>query len=161
MNQLYSEQEKFLILEVEVPAKSVQNDLELAKVDVRYTNLYNEQEQQLNRAVLANFSRSELEVQTAVDVKTYEAAVEQVANEESQKAIELRDQGDIEGAKSVLKQNAIYLDTLGQQLSSPKLLEQKAEALQDATELERDEDWNKTRKQLKERQYKRATQQTY
>ncbi|MBE9398788.1 VWA domain-containing protein [Pontibacterium sp. N1Y112] len=161
MNQLYSEQEKFIILEVEVPARGVTNDLEVAEVDVSYTNLYSQQAQSLKNRVLASFSQSDKQIQEAVDVKTYEAAAEQVANEESRKAIQLRDQGDIEGARSVLKSSATYLDTLGQSLSSPKLLEQKAEALQDAEELENDQDWNKKRKELKERQYKRATQQSY
>lgn len=161
MNQLYSEQEKFIILEVEIPAQSETQNLEVADVGVSYTNLYSKQAQSLRNTVLASFSQSKKQVKEAVDVKTYEAAAEQVANEESRRAIELRDQGDIEAAKSVLKQNAIYLDNLGQSLASPKLLEQKAEALQDAEELESDQDWNKKRKELKERQYKRATQQSY
>ena len=161
LNQLYSEQEKFIILEVEVPAQSETSNLEVADVGVSYTNLYSKQAQSLRNTVLASFSQSKKQVQEAVNVKTYEAAAEQVANEESRRAIELRDKGDIEAAKSVLKQNAIYLDNLGQSLASPKLLEQKAEALQDAEELESDQDWNKKRKELKERQYKRATQQSY
>ncbi|WP_370280448.1 VWA domain-containing protein [Pontibacterium sp.] len=161
MNQLYSEQEKFIILEVEIPAQSEAKNFEVADVGVSYTNLYSKQAQSLRNTVLASFSQSKKQVQDAVDVKTYEAAAEQVANEESRRAIELRDKGDIEAAKSVLKQNAIYLDNLGQSLASPKLLEQKAEALQDAEELESDQDWNKKRKELKERLYKRATQQSY
>ncbi|MDI3324132.1 VWA domain-containing protein [Pontibacterium granulatum] len=161
MNQLYSEQEKFIILEVEIPAQSEAQNLEVADVGVSYTNLYSKQAQSLRNRVLASFSQSEKQIQEAVDVETYEAAAEQVANEESRRAIKLRDQGDIEAAKSVLKQNAIYLDNLGQSLASPKLLEQKAEALQDAEELESEQGWNRKRKELKERQYKRATQQSY
>lgn len=161
MNQLYSEQAKFIILEVEVPAHSVTHNLEVAEIDVNYTNLYSQKSQALNNRILASFSESDRQIKDAVDVKTYESAAEQVANEESRKAIQLRDQGDIEGARSVLESNATYLENLGQSLASPKLLEQKAEALQDADELENDQDWNKKRKELKERQYKRSTQQSY
>ena len=96
LNQLYSEQEKFIILEVEVPAQSETNNLEVADVGVSYTNLYSKQAQSLQNTVLASFSQSKKQVQEAVNVKTYEAAAEQVANEESRRAIELRDKGDIE-----------------------------------------------------------------
>lgn len=161
LNQLYSEQEKFIILEVEVPAYQADSSIELAEVDVSYTNLYSKRRHQLTDQITANFSHSEEEIKQAVNITTYESAAEQVANEESRKALDLRDQGDIEGAKSVLEKSADYLSNLGQSLSSPKLLEQQVEALQDAEELEDEQQWNKKRKELKERQYKRATQQSY
>ena len=161
LNQLYSEQEKFIILEVEVPSQQDKATVELVDVDVNYLDLFNKRSEKLNTSVTAAFSRSQTEVKDAIDTQTYEAAAEQVANELNRKAVQRRDQGDIEGAKSILKESAQYLDNLGQSLASPKLLEQKAEALQDAEELENDQDWGKKRKELKERQYKRATQQSY
>lgn len=161
LNQLYSEQEKFIILEVEVPSQPDQAEIELASVDVSYTDLFNRSSEQLSRSVSASFSRSKLDVEQAVDTQTYEAAAEQVANELNREAVQRRDEGDIEGAKSILEKSAEYLDNLGQSLASPRLLEQKEEALRDADELEQEGDWKKQRKQLIERQYKRAKQQSY
>lgn len=161
MNQLYSQQEKFIILEVEIPAQKAGSEINLVDVNVNYTDLYSRKSESLKSNVAALFSRSQQEVQSAVDTETYESAAEQVANELNREAVQLRDKGDIEGAKSILQKSADYLDNLGQSLASPKLLEQKEEALQDADDLENEKEWNKKRKELKERQYKRSTQQSY
>lgn len=161
MNQLYSNQEKFIILEVEVPAQMNSTEISVANVDINYTDMFQQRGTRLNGSIKAAFSESEQEVQQAVDTKTYESAAEQVANELNREAVELRDKGDISGAKTVLEKSANYLETLGQSLASPKLLQQKEEALKDADEVQDDAQWNKKRKELKERQYKRSNQQSY
>lgn len=161
MNQLYSEQEKFIILEVEVPAQKDRAQVDLLDVNVQYLDLIAEDRKSQQADLVANFSLSDQQVKSAIDKDTYESAAEQIANELNRQAVKKRDQGDIEGAKSILQQSADYLDGLGNSLASPKLLEQKQEALQDAEEIESEAEWNKTRKALKERQYKRAKQQTY
>ena len=161
LNQLYSEQEKFVILEVEVPAQQAGTEIELVKVNVSYDNLYTQQNQQLSGRAAAKFSQSQQEVKAAVDTEAYEDAVEQVANEFSREALKARDSGDLQGAKKILQESAAYLGSQAEALSSPRLQEQKDEALQDAAEMDDRQDWNKQRKELKARQYKRATQQTY
>ena len=161
MNQLYSEQEKFIILEVEVPAQADTASVDLVDVDISYNDLFHKRNETLSQTIAADFTRSKQKVDDAIDTKTYEAAAEQVANEFNRAAVEKRDQGDIQGAKSILQQSADYLDNLGQSLASPKLIEQKEEALQDADELDNEQEWSKKRKELRERQYKRSKQQSY
>ncbi|GGB86586.1 hypothetical protein GCM10011352_10600 [Marinobacterium zhoushanense] len=161
LNQLYSEQEKYLVLEVEVPAQEAGSELELASVQVDYANLATRQAARLDGRVRAQFSASEQEVQQAVDKPALESAVEQVANELSREAVELRDQGDVQGARSLLQKSAEYLGAQAEALASPELKAQEEEALQDADKLSSEDDWNRQRKELREKQYKRATQQTY
>ncbi|MBV1789048.1 VWA domain-containing protein [Marinobacterium sp. D7] len=161
LNQLYSEQEKYLVLEVEVPAQEAGSELELAGVQVDYANLATRQSARLEGRIQARFSASKEEVQQAVDKPALESAVEQVANEYSREAVELRDQGDVEGAKSLLQKSAEFLGAQAEALASPELKAQEEEALQDADKLSSDEEWNRQRKELREKQYKRATQQTY
>ena len=161
LNQLYSEQEKFVVLEVEIPEQQAGTELPLAEVGVTYDNLYTQQQQSLAGQTIARFSASEKAVEEAVDKKAYEAVVEQVANEMSRDAIEARDRGDLQEAKKILQESASFLESKAQALSSPKLLEQKEEVLQDADVLEDEAEWNKQRKELKARQYKRSTQQAY
>uniref|UniRef100_UPI003568A6F0 vWA domain-containing protein n=1 Tax=Neptunomonas sp. TaxID=1971898 RepID=UPI003568A6F0 len=161
LNQLYSEQEKFVILEVEVPEQQAETELELVAVNVSYDNLFTQHQESLSGHSVARFSRSKQEVKAARNDKAFEDAVEQVANEFSRNAIEARDSGDLEGAKKILQDSASYLGSQAESLSSPRLQEQKVEALKDADALETEQDWNKQRKELKARQYKRATQQTY
>ncbi len=161
LNQLYSEQEKYLVLEVEVPAQEAGRELELASVQVDYANLATRKSDRLDGRILASFSASEDEVQQAVDKPALESAVEQVANEYSREAVERRDQGDVEGARQLLEKSAEYLGSQAEALASPALEAQKEEALQDADKLSSEEDWNRQRKELREKQYKRATQQSY
>jgi Ca-activated chloride channel family protein len=161
LNQLYSEQEKFVILEVEVPKQQAETELELVAVNVSYNNLFTQNQESLSGQSVARFSLSQQEVKAARNDMALEAAVEQVANEFSKNAIEARDSGDLAGAKKILQDSASYLGSQAQSLSSPRLQEQKEETLKDADALETEQDWNKQRKELKARQYKRATQQTY
>ncbi len=161
LGSLYSEQEKFVILEVEVPARDAGSTLELASVQLDYNNLATQETGRLNGLVLATFSASEEEVKQAIDKPALESAVEQVANEYGREALERRDKGDVEGARSILEKSASLLGAQAEALSSPKLQEQKQEALKDADEVSSEDDWNRKRKELRERQYKRSTQQTY
>lgn len=161
MNQLYSKQEKFIILEVEVPAQQTDTELELAQIDVTYDNLYTREQQRLSGLTVAGFSQSQQVVEEAVDKAAYEDAVEQVANQYSREAVEARDSGDLSRAKKILQDSASYLGSQAAQISSPRLQEQQAEALEDAEALENEQDWNKQRKELKARQYKRSNQQAY
>lgn len=161
LNQLYSEQEKYLVLEVEVPAQEAGSELDLASVQVDYANLATRRQSRLDGLVAAGFSASRDEVEQAVDKPTLESAVEQVANELSRKAVERRDRGDVEGARSLLQQSAEFLGSQAEALASPELKAQEEEALQDADKLSSEQDWNRQRKELREKQYKRSTQQSY
>ncbi|TCK04050.1 VWA domain-containing protein [Marinobacterium mangrovicola] len=161
LNQLYSEQEKYLVLEVEVPAQQAGKELELAKVQIDYANLATQRQSRLDGKVLASFTTSEAEVEQALDKPALESAVEQVANEYSRKAVERRDQGDVAGARSLMEESAAYLGAQAEALASPELKAQEEEALQDADKLSSEQDWNRQRKELREKQYKRSNQQSY
>jgi len=161
LNQLYSEQEKYLVLEVEVPPQAPGSELELASVQVDYANLATRRQSRLDGLVQAGFSASKEEVEQAVDKPALESAVEQVANEYSREAVERRDRGDVEGARKLLEKSAEFLGSQAEALASPELKAQEEEALQDADRLSSDEEWNRQRKELREKQYKRATQQSY
>lgn len=161
LNQLYSEQEKYLVLEVEVPAQQPGKELELASVQIDYANLATQRQERLDGKVVASFSVSEEEVKQAVDKPALESAVEQVANEYSREAVERRDRGDVAGARSLMEESAAYLGAQAEALASPELKAQEEEALQDADKLSSEQDWNRQRKELREKQYKRATQQNY
>ncbi|MCP5162953.1 MAG: VWA domain-containing protein [Hahellaceae bacterium] len=160
LNQLYSKQEKYLILEVEVPPQKAGVAKELVKVDVSYHNLSDKKQDKLAAAGKVSFTKSEREIKANVNTKAYADAVEQVVNERSKEAVKLRDKGDVMGAQQVLKSSAAFIEESASIAPSPKLEEQRQEVLKDADDLD-EADWNKTRKSLKEKQYKRATQQNY
>ncbi|MGI0119341.1 vWA domain-containing protein [Zooshikella sp. RANM57] len=161
LNQLYSTQEKYLILEVEIPPSKAGQEKDIAAVQVNYNNMLNKKQEQLSGLAIARFSQSEKEVAESINKKAYEDSVEQVVNAASIKAIRLRDEGNIPAAKAALQQSADYLAEESKRVDSEKLRVQQEEVLDDATALESEADWNKNRKRLKEKQYKRAKQQSY
>jgi Ca-activated chloride channel homolog len=160
MNQLYSEQEKYVIVEVEVPAGKVGDNLALAAVDVSYLNMHNRNKESLSRAVAVSFTDSADKVARATDKKAMTSAVQQVSNARSKQAMQLRDEGKTEEAKKVLKDNAEYLESRASALAAPALQE-SAQAQRQAAEKLDKSDWNVGRKSMKAQQYKTENQQRY
>jgi len=161
MNQLYSGQEKFIMIEVEVPEHRENSNAIIATVEIDYNNLYTHSRYNLKDSVSVNFSASKKEVKESIDPQVYESSVEQVANEYSKQALQLRDEGDIPGARKMLNKAADYLQSNAGMLSSKRLKSQEMEARKDADEVDDSGNWLKKRKVLKETQYKRSVQQSY
>jgi Ca-activated chloride channel family protein len=166
MSQLYSQQEKYVVLEVEVPARKAGQTMDLADVDVSYLNMQSKSTERMNRAVKVSFTDSEQAVANATDKKTMISAVQQVANEKSKDALRLRDEGKIEEAKKVLEENRSYLKANAATLGSasapaPVLQEMEASTRAQASKMESNDsaEWKASRKAIKADQYKLEKQQ--
>lgn len=160
MNQLYSEQEKFVILEVEIPAGKAGQNLNFAAVDVSYLNMKSKSKDAMSRKVAVAFSDSSEAVAKAVDRKTMTSAVQQVANVRSKEALQLRDEGKIEQAKKVLDDNAAYLGAQKGLVDEEvaRQLESESRANSAAFSAPAPE-WNAKRKSMKADQYRVEKQQ--
>jgi Ca-activated chloride channel family protein len=164
LNQLSSNQEKFVMLEVEVPPGVAGETRDLASVDVSYLDLKTRKRDSLQKSVSVNFSKTREEVKKAVNQPVMDSAAEQVVNQLSKEAVELRDLGKSEAAKDHLKQG---MDSLKGSLrssgavSSPRFEALEEEVRQDADELDDDRNWNKKRKSMRQRQFKYDNQQKY
>jgi Ca-activated chloride channel family protein len=161
LNQLSSSQEKFIVLEVEVPEGRVGQSQKLASVDVSYRNLHTKRNDALNDSVSVNFTESPKRVEESVNKKVMESAIEQVIILDSKDAVRLRDKGDISGAKKKMQSSADFLKENARRYNSPKLESLESETRQDADDIGKEMDWNKNRKSIIEKQYKRETQQVY
>ncbi|MDZ7937140.1 MAG: hypothetical protein U5M53_02185 [Rhodoferax sp.] len=166
MNQLYSQQEKYVVLEVEVPAGKAGGQMDLAAVDVSYLNMQSKNKDNMSRAVTVSFSASADAVAKATDKKVMESAVQQVSNEMGKEALRLRDSGKVEEAKQVMESNTKYLAekavTLGSPAApAPALAAMEAESRSQASKLisKDNAEWNVSRKKMKEDQYKLEKQQ--
>jgi Ca-activated chloride channel family protein len=166
MNQLYSQQEKYVVLEVEVPARKAGQSMELADVDVSYLNMLSKSTERMNRVVNVSFSDSEQAVARATDKNAMVSAVQQVANETSKNAVRLRDAGKISEAKKLLEDNTTYLKEQSVNLGSPaapapalQQMESNARAQAAKIESQDSAEWNLSRKALKADQYKLEKQQ--
>ncbi|MDB4459232.1 VWA domain-containing protein, partial [bacterium] len=121
LNQLYSNQEQFILLEVEVGATAVNQMKPIAMVNLNYFNMETKVTDELSSSVTARFSESEKEVDKNVSRDVMVTSVSQIAVEANMKATELRDQGEIEAARSVLLRNSDYLRLNGLKYESSSL----------------------------------------
>lgn len=160
LNQLYSEQEKYVMLEVEVPATQAGKSREVAEVRVSYSNMQTKTTDRLTSAVSANFSASLAEVEAKLNTAVCAAAVLQISNETNKRATELRDQGDIEGARKLLLGNSAYLGKNAEKLKDKILQMRCADNLDQAQNVSGPE-WSKYRKVMREQQIADDSQQSY
>lgn len=156
-NQLYSEAEKSILLEIEVSAQPAGTKLELARVSVRYANMQTKQIDKLDGTIGVNFTESAAVVKDKADKAVLISVVEQVAREKSEEATQLRDQGKVQEAKRVLKSNAAYLKQSGATLGSALLDALGSQNFEDADNLE-GAAWKGRRKAMREEQYRSRQQ---
>ena len=161
LNQLSSNQKKFVMLEVEVPSGTEGQELNVASVDVSYQDIRNKKTDSLQETVSVNFSKAREDVLKNVNKPVMDSAAEQVVNEMSKEAVSLRDAGKLDEAKQALKQSGDYLKkNLESGLYSPKTQRLEQELRQDEADFFGNS-WNEKRKSLRERQFKREKQQQY
>jgi Ca-activated chloride channel family protein len=160
MNQLYSEQEKYVMLEVEVPATAAGKSREVAEVRVSYSNMQTKTTDRLTSAVSANFSQSLAEVEAKLNTSVCAAAVLQISNCNSKLATKLRDEGDIEGARKLLLENSRYLQEHAEKYNVDFLQLRCQDNLDQARSLEGRE-WARSRKAMREQQIADDQQQSY
>ena len=163
MNQLYSQQEKYVVVEVEVPPGKAGERLDLASMDVTYLNMQSRNQDKLSRSVAVSFSESDDAVAKATDKKAMVAAVEQVANTMSKQALDLRDQGKVEEAKKLMEKNASYLSSnrqvLGKDGEGLRSMETDTRKQAESIGSGSGENWNVQRKSMREYQYRIDNQQ--
>jgi Ca-activated chloride channel homolog len=160
INQLYSNQEKYLMLEVEIPEGSVKKPLDVANVKVTYANMSTKTTDTLTSAVAVRFTESEEQVVQKRDKVVLEAAVMQVATERNIMATQLRDEGKVEEAQKLLIFNAGYLQQQAGELESEQLDSYAGDNRDDSMNLDASS-WKARRKSMRDVQYKNTTQRSY
>ena len=159
-NQLYSQQEKYVLLEVEVPPTKANKTLEVAQVEVSYANMETKTTDHLAGSVSVNFDPSEKVVERKTNVEVMTECVLQIANDQNILATALRDKGDVEGAKRVLTKNAEYLYFNGRAYGSVELRRRGETNDVQASSLE-GPGWAGARKMMRQLQHADAAQQSY
>jgi Ca-activated chloride channel family protein len=160
LNQLYSEQEKYVLLELEVPAHKVGEEIMIAGIAVVYRRMDNDKMERMSSMVRASFTDSLEVVAKNTDANVMTAVAEQLAVEKNELAVKLRDEGKIKEARRVLIENANKLGEEAAKYNSKSLEKLKDMNLDDAKNLE-GRNWVKQRKLMRKKQYKSKTQQKY
>ena len=162
-NQIYSNHERFVMIEVEVPATEDGRTAELATATLRYDNLDTKSVDRLSAKADVRFSSSESQVKAAINKAVMEDYVELIGNLNNIKAMELRDRGDVAGARSAFESNARFLEERARELGGSSRLSGSGamNARQGDGAAGSPALWNEIRKDAVEQQGRSARQQGY
>lgn len=161
LNQLYSKQEKYVLLELEVPSgeKGVRSDV--ATVKTSYANMATKTVDKLQSTIALTYTTDAETVDRRLNRKVMVDVVEAIANENAKRAIMLRDRGKVDGAHKLLLKNYQYLNKMGNRYRSPKLLKFGKLNLRDSNIVQKRGKWNVQRKRMKKSIHQRSSQQSW
>ena len=159
LNQLYGGQEKYAVLELDVPSHEPGSVVPVGDVEVTYANAVTRTQDHLTSRVQARVSASRREVARNIDKGAAAAAVVQEVNDANIRAMELRDAGKTEEAQTILFSNAKLLKSKAVELDAPQLDSMSSANMEDA-EAVKSSSWSTFgRKKMRERQYINSNQQ--
>jgi len=161
LNQLYSNQEKYLLLEVDLDPFAEGASVDIARVSLSYSNMVTNRKESMTGSGSVTFTKNISKVEQNVDREAMVSVVTQIAVEKSEEALRLRDEGNIEEARAVLSAGSDYLKEQAAALNAPELAGASDEFREDAETIADDSQWNATRKQMKDNQFEAQNQQSY
>ena len=158
LNQLYGNQEKYILLEIETDPEERSGTHEVAQVALSYDNVVTQNTDQFENLITAEFTQSRQEVEENIYAPTMVSAIEQQAVQIEEKAIELRDRGQQAEAEALLRQNASYLKENAELYDSDRLSGFASKSAEAAVSMD-EASWKKQRKAMRSDHYKTKTQQ--
>ncbi|MFK7735658.1 MAG: VWA domain-containing protein [Pirellulaceae bacterium] len=159
LGQLYAKQERYFVLEVEVPFAVKGTAAPVAEVAVEYMNMLTETKDKLTSAVEVKFTDDKTIAINNIDKPVFASCMILVANGANKRATELRDAGQINAACNLLQTNAAWLDKQYQDVAIPEL---KSKSLMNRMQSENlFGNWATTRKAMREAQVADDSQQRY
>lgn len=169
--QLQEANERYVVVELEpgAPAGGA-GESEVAEIDVGYLDLDSGQRAAAKAAASARFTDDATAAEASVNKGVMSQVTAQIATENSEKAVELRDAGDVKAARKVLEDNAAYLNRQKNALgggaaaapaASISALDKLEAKSREAAENLEGESWDKTRKTMRSDQHKAKVQQAY
>ncbi len=161
LNQVYAEQEKYLLVELEVEGGKAGSEREVASVRVSYADTVSRSTASLDGRARVRFSESRSEVERSRDRTVMVASVEQIANERSKRAVELRDKGRTREAVRLMQQNAEFLEEEGAKYESKKLKKGASRSRRAARRMPSKADYQIERKQMRKEQFEADMQQAW
>ncbi len=170
LNQLQGANERYFVVELEQPEVRAPGDAELASISVDYLDLGSGTRRQAEVKARARYSESKEDADKSINKAVMSQVATQVATETSEKAVELRDKGDVSGARKLLEGNAAYLKdarerySAGTDAASPASVKELQDLEKKQNEAASNLDaqtWDKTRKSMRSDQHKSKMRQSY
>ncbi len=155
IQQIFSRHERYVIVELEVPGLSPvasQDYRFVAALDVDYDNLTTQKKDRIESKLNVSYTTSDAIVEEKTNKKVMIDVVRQIANENNERAVVLRDQGQIEEAQRILGENASYLYLNARKLGSEELKQYGTQNSTDASNIKDSSRWGYQRKAMRETQ---------
>ncbi len=152
LNQLYGQQEKYILLEIEVDKMAADARLQAAEVEVAYQDVASRRASRLSGSASVYFSESAKLVRSHTNREVMVAAVEQIAADNNVRAMVLRDQGKVSEAREVLLSNERYLNDNASRYKSERLRNYGKTQRDDVDNLSPGK-WKKRRKVMRDMQF--------
>ncbi|MDQ7783085.1 MAG: VWA domain-containing protein [Desulfomonilaceae bacterium] len=159
MNQLYGGQEKYALIEIEVPSGKVADRRDIAAAVVTYTDAVSQRRSKTGGSATIRFSKDRSDVEKSVNVdvqKAYELTLSAIAQED---AVALADKGRDKEAGEALRRSAERLKEVGRRYRDEKLLIRAKETAEQATQVSSQGMTGKARKSLKTDSHQTRQQQ--
>jgi Ca-activated chloride channel family protein len=171
LNQLQADNERYVVVELQAPEGRSEGAADVAEVTVTYVDIDKAgAPARVEAKPSVRFSANAKDAEDSVNKPVMSQVTQQIATEKSEKAVELRDAGDVAGARKVLEENADYIKrsrdvfTSGvapaPQASVSALNELEKQSREAANSLDGDT-WGRTRKTMRSDQHKSKVQQAY
>ena len=160
LNQLYGGQEKFLLVEVEVPAAKEDVVSTLATARARYTDAHGGAAQELEAEGRVRYTRDEALVRREANQKVQtEYAANSIA-EAKREAIALADAGRQDEAAAVMVRRSAELSSVASKYANAPMLEAAKQAAAEAEEVQTGGIDNEKRKAMSADNYRTTNQQS-
>jgi len=159
MNQLYGGQNKYALVEVEIPSSLARAELQLANVRCSYDNAMTDLRVHSEFNILAQFSEDPDAVTRSVQPEVQRSVVANEIAEARDKALDLYNAGRKDEAVKELQQRQAHIEQKSQALGLPQLAAPAAALADEAMEFESDNLDSSRKKELRSESYKVRKQQ--
>lgn len=170
LNQLTALTDRYLIVELDASGSTSKTEIDVASIKADYLDLQAGKRRNTEARIRAEISDDSARQEASRDNEVMSEITTQIATERSEMAVELRDKGDLAGARKLLKENATILKksrarlAVGEAPASAKALSElkrlEEESAMAADNLEADK-WGKTRKSMRYQQHKAKQRQSF
>jgi Ca-activated chloride channel family protein len=154
MSQIYAGQKQVLLVEVELPPGVARDEQVMASVKVGFSDLATSTTQVREAEARVRYTLDRAAVEAAEERAVSVNVVELLANEESERAVALRDQGRVQEARELLMRNSAYIDENDRRYNAPTLKKLKQKTDKSAKNVDAEGDaWSRERKDMRKQQY--------
>ncbi len=159
LNQLYGGQEKFVLLEIDVPPTAAGKAREVVVARCEYENLLTRKRASASGRASVTFSRAEEDVQASVNVPVAKDIRLNIAGEVRDQAVREMDEGKLGAAAAYLRKEAEQMKQMADKYDLSDLKEEAAKMEMDARQVEKNDAPAATRKSMRTWSYQQYNQQ--